>query len=224
MIAIGKDVVVTIGDRQKLRRYSIPSGKAIEELTMPTRVAALAMSSTNLLAATMSDGTVSVRDMAGNLSVEKLRLQNGRDARAIAFSTKADLIAVGDSTGLIRIWRPSGQLYKTMNLGNRVNAIAFDRSGQFVAAGGESGAVLVWSISDARLVARLAHPSEIWTIAFTPVGPDLLFIGGYGGFTSTLWRAADLTREACSRLSRSTLTMDEWQNLVQLGDRVSSCK
>jgi WD40 repeat protein len=223
-IAVGKDEVVTVADPQTLRRYSIPSGKAIEELAMPARVAAIAISSTNLLAAAMSDGTVVVLDLAGNPAVEKLRMRNGRDARAVALSATGDLIASGDSTGLVRIWRPSGQLYKTMSLGNQVNAIAFDRSGQFVAAGGKSGAVLVWSISDGGLVARLAHLSEIRTIAFTPAGPDLLFIGGYGGFSSTLWRSADLRREACSRLSRRTLTTDEWQSLVQLGTPVSSCQ
>jgi WD40 repeat protein len=222
-IAVGNNEVITIAG-QKLRRYAIPSGTVIEEFPMPSRVTAIAVSSTNQLAAAMSDGAVVVRDLAGTLSVEKLRLQVGRDARAVAFSTAGDLLAAGDSTGAVRIWRTSGQPYQVLSLGSQVNAIAFDRSGTFVAAGGKSGAALVWSIGSGELVARLAHLSEIFTIAFTPAGPDLLFVGGYGGFSSTLWRSADIRHEACARLSRSTMTTDEWQSFVQLGDPVDGCR
>ena len=221
---MGTDEVVTIAAPQKLRRYSIPSATVVEEMPMPSRVAAIALSAAKLLAVATTDGTVVVRDLTGSASVEKFRLQIGRDARTVAFSTTGDLLATGDSTGLVRIWRSTGQPHRTMSLGSQVNAIAFDRSGQYVAAGGKSGAVLLWSLTDSALVARLTHLSEISTIAFTPAGQDLLFIGGYGGFSSALWRAADLRREACARLSRQSLTPDEWQSFVQLGDPVSACQ
>jgi WD40 repeat protein len=223
-IAVGTEEVVTIAAPQKLRRYSMPSAQPVEEVAMPARISAITLSSAKLLAVAMADGTVIVRDLTGNPSVEKFRLQIGRDARAVAFAAAGDLLATGDSTGLVRVWRSTGEPYKTMSLGSQVNALAFDRSGQYVAAGGKSGAVLVWSLTDSVLAARLTHLSEIWTIAFTPAGQNLLFFGGYGGFSSTLWRAPDLRREACARLSRRTLTPDEWQSFVQLGNPVSACQ
>jgi hypothetical protein len=73
------------------------------------------------------------------------------------------------------------------------------------------------------VVSRFAHPGRIATLGFAPTGPDVLFVGGDSGISSTPWRADDLRRAICPRLSRTVLTAEEWQRFVQVGTPVSAC-
>jgi WD40 repeat protein len=222
-VAFGRDEVVAYDGGGPLRRYRVPSGDVLEEIPVSAPIASMDVSAANMLALGMRDGTVVIRDLASRPSIERARVQHGKNLTRVAFTPRGDLLATAGADGAVRLWRMSGELHQSLTLGESVSAIAFDRTGGFLAAGGRSGSVVVWSLSSEAPVARFGGSQQVVTLAFTPAGHDVLFIGGYNGFRSTLWRAADLLREACTRLPRRVLTPDEWRTFVQPGDPIASC-
>ena len=222
-IAFGRDQVVTDSGSGPVRRYAVPKGDVIEEIPVSGRVSAITVCADTVLALATNDGAIVLRDIGSSRSGERARMQHGRSAGSLACAPRGDLLASGGDDGIVRLWRPSGELRRSFNLGEGVSAVAFDRTGEFVAAGGSSGTVIVWSLRTGTAVARFSGSQRVNTLAFTAAGADILFAGGYDGFRSTLWRAADLTREACARLPRLLLSPDEWQTFVQSGQPVSAC-
>jgi WD40 repeat protein len=222
-VALGRDEIVTVAGNKPARRFAVPSGNMIEEIAASGPFDDVELSAKNVLALASRDGTVVLRDLRSRPSVERARMQNGKGVSDVAFAPGGDLLASGGEDGLVRVWRESGELDQTLNLGEAVTAVAFDRSGGFIAAGGKTGTILVWSLSSGAPVARFGGSQQVNTLAFTPAGPDVLFAGGYGGFRSALWRPADLAREACARLPRRLLSPDEWLTFVGDGTPVGAC-
>ena len=75
-----------------------------------------------------------LRDLSPQPSAERATIRNGDNVRTVAFSADGTLLASGGRDGLVRLWRPSGHLTRTLNLGEPINAVAFDGSGNYVAA------------------------------------------------------------------------------------------
>jgi WD40 repeat protein len=222
-IALGRNEIVAVPGKGRVRRHAVPGGQLLEEIASPGPVIDVDISIANIAALASSDGTIVLRDLASKPSIERARLQNGKHLSAVAFAPAGELLASGGDDGLVRLWNESGEMEKTLNLGEGVRALAFDRTGAFVAAGGKSGTILIWAVASGAPVARFGGSQQINTLAFTPAGPDALFAGGFDGFRSALWRAADLMRETCARLPRRILSPDEWLTFVGTGTPIGAC-
>jgi WD40 repeat protein len=220
--AVGRDDLVTSGNGRTLQRFRLPSGEPLEEVETLAEIQALAISSANQVAAVLDNGTVLLRNLAARTSSERARLAHER-VRNVAYSPAGDRLATTGPDGTVRIWDAMGQLLKTFSAPDPLTAVAFDRSGTHVAAGGPTGEIAIWDVVSGEVVSRFAHPGKIAALGFAPAGPDVLFVGGDSGISSTPWRADDLRRAICPRLSRTVLTAEEWQRFVQVGTPVSAC-
>jgi WD40 repeat protein len=105
-----------------------------------------------------------------------------------------NLVASGDSRGVVRVWRPeSGRLLWTSRQSGGVADLAFSPSGDMLAAAGSRGTVL-WSAAGGRRLGTLPSPDGDVKAAFSPDG-TLVATAGVDG-NGRLWfaRTGDLYR------------------------------
>jgi WD40 repeat protein len=116
-------------------------------------------------------------------------LHTSGPVQALAFSPDGAALVTGSFDGSVRLWdvAKSRQRGATLMLRGQVKAVAFSPDGQLVAAGGavddvgsstgerSSGEVRFWHTATGRPVGGpLPHPSEVWSLAFSPGGRLLL--------------------------------------------------
>ncbi|NJL49449.1 MAG: NACHT domain-containing protein, partial [Leptolyngbyaceae cyanobacterium SM2_5_2] len=106
---------------------------------------------------------------------------------SIAYSPDHTLLAAGDSSGDLRVWRlVDDQLLLTLS-GHTdwVKAIAFSPDGPYLASGGDDAMIHLWDIATGQLMQTLSgHINYVQTISFHPQGP--LASGSHDG-TIKLW-------------------------------------
>ena len=106
-------------------------------------------------------------------------LNIGQEATALAFSQGADL-AIGDSTGLVRLWKEtgkSGSFTPWKQLGvyeSRIRCLQFSPlNPDLLAIGTKDGSLYVWDVGANKEIYRLQEkksllPPHISALAFSP--------------------------------------------------------
>ncbi|MCM3883195.1 TIR domain-containing protein [Frankia sp. R82] len=115
-------------------------------------------------------------------------------ARSLAFSSAADVLAVGSDDRTVRLWavadlrRPT-VLATFVGHAGPVNAIAFAPDGRELASGGDDGSVRVWDVGARAELIALAGPSEsVLSLAFSADGRTLAGSGSDG--VTGLWHVS----------------------------------
>jgi WD40 repeat protein len=93
--------------------------------------------------------------------------------------------------------------------------LAFSEDGCWLASGHTNGTIRVWEVASGREFATIEEHHEV--VRALDFGPDGRLASASDEGTLRLWlvRPADVTAEACARLTRN-LTQQEW--LRYLGD------
>src|SRR5690348_6613935 len=149
------------------------------------------------------DDTVRLWDVSGR----PLKTLTGHRQAVVGldFSPDGRLLVTGGDDSTIRYWRASdGAPLRTIDNGTHVDKVAFSPDGRWIASGGhprgtvgevwhqltggggEGDAVRIWRTSDGALVARLPHPDDAPSVAFSRDGRWLVTSGEDDRFR--LWR------------------------------------
>jgi WD40 repeat protein len=116
-------------------------------------------------------------------------IQVGSNAKAVAFSPDGELLIVGSTDGVVRVWRRSNGR-RTILEGHTsvVRSLAF--STKFLASAGYDATIRLWDLSDYSSSRVLeGHPNVITSIDFSPSG-SILASGSADG-SVRLWDVND---------------------------------
>ena len=108
--------------------------------------------------------------------------------QSVALSPDGNLLAAGDSTGQIRLWRVANGQPRLICKGhtNWVCAVAFSPSGRILASGSFDQTIKLWDVGTGECLNTLQeHTNEVWSVTFSPDGQQL----ASGSFDQTvrLW-------------------------------------
>ncbi|MBE9139170.1 hypothetical protein IQ254_18545 [Nodosilinea sp. LEGE 07088] len=92
---------------------------------------------------------------------------------SIAYSPDHTLLAAGDSSGDLRVWRLTDDQLLLTRSGHTdwVKAMAFSPDGQYLASGGDDAMIHLWDVATGQLMQTLSgHTNYVQAIAFHPQG------------------------------------------------------
>jgi len=130
-----------------------------------------------------------------------ISIDNSVSISALAFSADSNLIAAGNTCGIIRLWNVQTGEYCGSIAAHRssVTNLTFDSCRRCISAGGD-GDIKFWDIStsEGRLLFKLKNSSGIQTMALSPTG-HFLATGDRAGNISQRqcndWRLEDFNRK-----------------------------
>ncbi len=197
---------------------SIILGKHKGSVTSVTFAPATApATATGLLASAGTDKSVLLGNWQDKISLLVLdTLHFASTPRALAFSPRGDLLAVGCEDGATQlVWLRRGQIQTLRGHQKRVNAIAFSPSGNLLASGSSDKTIRLWNLQQlaADPIVLSEHEASIRSVAFTATGDTL--IAGTFGKDIVLWLTSvtDLSKMVRTQVQRN-LTLEEWREFV----------
>ncbi|MCC3408509.1 MAG: PD40 domain-containing protein [Microcoleus sp. PH2017_10_PVI_O_A] len=103
---------------------------------------------------------------------EQNRLENG-SFNSISFSPDGQMIASGDSSGIVKLWKRDGSLIKTLTEHSaNVESVSFSPDGQMIASASRDKTVKLWT-RNGRLITTLPHSAEVSSVSFSPDGKTI---------------------------------------------------
>ena len=121
-------------------------------------------------------------------------LYDGRRVNTVAASPNGQLIASGDTSGLIKLEHRTQRVVATLHDGHGVASLAFSPRGGLLMSGDEAGAVTFWRASEtlrpvaSRTTRRLPGARDVFSVAFSPNGR--VAASGDDAGNITLWNPA----------------------------------
>ncbi|MGF1566688.1 MAG: BTAD domain-containing putative transcriptional regulator [Nodosilinea sp.] len=122
----------------------------------------------------------------GHLS-QALFTQTFGSILSLAYSPDRQLLAAGDSSGQLRVWRLADyqSLFTVQGHSDWAGAVAFSPDGRQLASGGDDALIRLWDVATGQLLQTLSeHTNYVQTLAFQPQGR--LASGSHDG-TLKLW-------------------------------------
>ncbi|MBE9180613.1 AAA family ATPase [Oculatella sp. LEGE 06141] len=117
-------------------------------------------------------------------------MQIGSVIHSIAFSPDAAVVATGEHSGSIRLWRLSDYQPILTIKGHHswVESVAFSPDGSLLASGSTDHTIKLWQVKTGQLLQTLQADDLVWAVAFHPNGS--LLASGSGDRAITLWDIA----------------------------------
>jgi WD40 repeat protein len=182
--------------------WHLPDGKAIETITDPEPIAAIALSPNGtFLVSTGDDGSIKIRSLISGAMIAE-SIDNKHCIGSLAIGPDSLTIAAGTTNGYIILWQLPNmedglpqqiQLTQTIKAhAGQINACVFSPDGQYLITGSVDGKAKVWyrgadlSFRDkARSILKGDPGRSVMSVAIDPAG-QLIAIGGADG-TIQLW-------------------------------------
>jgi WD40 repeat protein len=227
-------VVVTAGATGRIRLLNVESRRPLGRSVRRGRgLRSVAIHPSGRLVAAGGDSELSLWRVAGSGGARRLVPNRppslgGKEIRSAVFSPNRRLLAVGDSTGTVRLWSTSSwkQVPPTLFEPRGIANLAFSADSRSIAVAGAGGSIRLWDLRIGRTVARPL--SEVGrgpaAAAFAKAG---LVTAGADGLTiwePLLWTGsvAKLRDRLCSVVSRN-LSRDEWREFFGDAEYHRSC-
>ncbi|RAQ49186.1 sugar-binding protein [Arthrospira sp. O9.13F] len=138
----------------------------------------IATSADNQLIAYVSGDQTYLRQTNGQLL--SIISHSGKLNRAVAFTPKADILALG-ANNEVQLWdirniRKSPPELLTILTGHEtvIYAIAISPDGQMIASAGDDKTIKLWTIDGELINSFPAHSERIWQLTFSPDGQTLI--------------------------------------------------
>ena len=129
-----------------------------------------------------SDGNAQLSDLASGTSTS---LRGNVLPPAVAASRDGRLVALGTSTGMLRVYSATGKGRPPQRAANApVKSLAFDRAGDLIATGGQRGTTITWDARTLESTPLRAPGGDITSATFSPDGNLVLVTSGA---TTRLW-------------------------------------
>ncbi|BAC92297.1 NB-ARC domain-containing protein [Gloeobacter violaceus] len=124
----------------------------------------------------------------------------------VAYSPKGELLAIGDDSGEVRLWRVRDGQQQLSFRGHTdwISALAFSPDGSVLASGSEDQTIKLWDTATGQCLRTLTgHGGWVYSVAFSPDG-TLIASSSPSNETVRLWDAAggQCTRTFKSRTGR----------------------
>jgi WD40 repeat protein len=146
---------------------------------------------------------------------ESKLLRHKAEVTAVAFSQDGKYLATAASDRTIILWElPNGRQKWRIANSDVVSTIIFSYDKRYLAAA-SGRTIRVWQATagkEVKEVSRLNHNENVSDLAFVR-DSQYLATATPGAIRVSLWRPADLEKEACARLGRN-LTFEEWQQYL----------
>ena len=110
---------------------------------------------------------------------------------SVAFSPDGNLVATGDSNGVVHLWEATTgkKLLTCKGHSNRVRSVAFSPSGEMLASGSSDKTVRLWDINSGECLKTLqGHSNQVLSVAFSPSSEMLA--SGSSDETVKLWNVS----------------------------------
>lgn len=112
---------------------------------------------------------------------------DGGYAGAVAFSPDGRFLAIGLTSGSVRVWDVSRrQLQDEYEQSGQVTAVAVSARGRTIAVGSLDGTLRLWDTRIGQPASTLAHTGGVYSLAFSPDGRQLVSGTSHA---ATLWDA-----------------------------------
>jgi WD40 repeat protein len=135
---------------------------------------------------------------------------------SVAFSPDGKYVVSGSKDGTARVWDvATDKEIARMTHDYEVESVAFSPDGKYVVSGSKDGTARVWEASTGKELARKVFDGAVYSVAFSPMDGGKYVVSGNEDKTVRIWiwQTADLTSNACARLSRN-LTYAEWNQYI----------
>lgn len=130
------------------------------------------------------------------VQANRIRLSIPMDG-AVAFSPDGMMLAIGDQSGLLKLWDPAtGQLVKSLDAHlDFITAVAFSPDGRFLATASFDRQVKIWAVTQNGALLNLkGHDGSALDVAFDSDGERLAMAGEDG--TVRIWDVSSVTGRA----------------------------
>src|SRR5580700_623606 len=92
-----------------------------------------------------------------------IALPPGMQVVLASMASSGDRVAAVGGDGAVRVWKlPSGDLAKTLEMGQPATAVQFSSDSRLIAIGDETGTVKVWDVSSWQVVLEFSAASDAW--------------------------------------------------------------
>jgi len=207
--------------------YDLRTGRIKARLPTDWSITDLAFSPDGKLLATASmRGTTYVWNVANNKLVSSISPPGSVADFSVRFSTDNRLVAVGDASGSVVLWkldpthrfeglwaaRPVGQPLTGHN--GRVTSLDFGPRGSTLVTSSDDGKLRLWDVATRKLIgAPLPASNTGGSVHFFPDGRHVL--GVFGSGTGIVWSVdpSAWATQACS-IAHRNLTPAEWSEFL----------
>lgn len=131
------------------------------------------------MAVSSEDGSIRIWDTSAINNVISVFQQHANPVKSVAWSTNGDAIATGDTTGVIKVWRPSnGQVISTLTGHSAaVNDLAWSPNGKLLASAGDDGTTRFWNTATGTQVTSASISGQVLAVDWSRQGGKI----AYGG-------------------------------------------
>ncbi len=164
-----------------------------------------------------NNGKVMLYDVNKNFQASEIYSTKGVTINAIGFDVSSYKLALGDGSGLVRIFTlfSNQPVRRLVGHTSPINEIQFSANGEFLGSASRDRTVRLWITKDlnAQPIVLSDHPDWVWNIVFTPDNQQIL-----AGTNENIIRAwptdiNTMANKICSKISRN-MTPDEWERFV----------
>jgi WD40 repeat protein len=138
----------------------------------------------NTLAAGTAGPDVDVLDLGGARGSKRLNTGASGYATALAFDAAGDVLAAGDNTGTVVVWRLDGEptpaVLTKSETGSKVESLAFAPSETLLAIGWSDGRLTLWDLDEDREIPLPTRQGSLSDLAFSATEEQLISVDATG--------------------------------------------
>jgi len=197
--------------------WNVESGQQLEEIPFNEVAFTISFNPLDRTLAIGFSNKIVIWDIANKKEIAAL--QQVGDIKSLNFSKNGHWLATTSSAGGISVWdMSSGQPSIPTNTflqNGSITSLDFSVDEKFLASGGANGYAYIWDLVSGEERARLPHGNSVTSVAFSPVGDQLLTVSQkivrvWDVSQLELITTENITEMACAKLQKN-LSATNWK-------------